>query len=176
MINDYQMMVLYPVRSAKQTQFVGDALTFPAQLFLGGETMKKLKWWFLIVGGFYFLLSLANLYGIFVDHAFFASALPYPADAAVVQAFVDGWSPFGFEVLGLGTFMLWAARKPAKYIGAVWLIIWLELLHGVIDDIYLIARGFDATQYIAFIAIHLAIIVTGYMFARQATAELEAGS
>ncbi len=74
--------------------------------------MKKLKWWFIIVGAFYLLLGLMNLYGMFVNHAFFANNLPYPADAAVVKAFVDGWSPFAFEVVGLGTFMLWAARNP----------------------------------------------------------------
>lgn len=133
--------------------------------------MKKLTWWFRIVGGFYLLLALMNLYSTFVDPALFAGSLPYPADTAVVQAFVDGWSPFAFEILGLATFMLWASRNPAKYLGAVWLIVWLELLHGVVDDIYLIARGFDAASYIVFIVIHLIIIVTGVLFARQAQAE-----
>ena len=112
-----------------------------------------------------------NMYGMFVNPAFFAGNLPYPADAAVVKAFVDGWSPFAFEVVGLGTFMLWAARNPRKYLGAVWLIVWLELLHGVVDDIYLIANGFSAGGYIPFIAIHLIIIITGVLFARQAEAE-----
>jgi hypothetical protein len=133
--------------------------------------VKKLKWWFIIVGAFYTLLGLMNMYGMFVNPAFFAGSLPYPADAAVVKAFVDGWSPFAFEVVGLGTFMLWAARNPRKYLGAVWLIVWLELLHGVVDDIYLIANGFSAGGYIPFIVIHLIIIVTGVLFARQAEAE-----
>jgi len=84
---------------------------------------------------------------------------------------VDGWSPFAFEVFGLGTFMLWASRDARKYLGAVWLIVWLELLHGVLDDIYLIARGYDAASYIAFTVIHLIILVTGVVFARQVQAE-----
>ena len=112
-----------------------------------------------------------NMYGTFVDPALFAGNLPYPADAAVVKAFVHGWSPFAFEVVGLGTFMLWAAANPRKYLGAVWLIVWLELLHGVLDDIYLIANGFSAGGYIAFIVVHLIIIVTGVRFAQQAEAE-----
>ena len=67
---------------------------------------------------------------------------------------------------------LWAARNPRRYLGAVWLIVWLELLHGVVDDIYLIANGFSAGGYIPFIAIHLAIIITGVLFARQAAREV----
>lgn len=133
--------------------------------------MKKLKWWFILVGVFYLLLGIMNMYATFVDSAIFAANLPYPADPPVIKAFVDGWSPFTFEIVGLGTFMLWAARNPRKYLGAVWLIIWLELLHGVIDDLYLIANGFDAGGYIAFIVIHLIIIVSGLLFVRQAEFE-----
>lgn len=130
--------------------------------------MNKLKWWFRVVGAFYLLLALINLYAMFVDSSYFAQTLPFPAEANVVKAFVIGWSPFAFEMLGIATFMLWASRDPAKYLGAVWLLVWLELLHGVVDDIYLIANGFSAPGYSAFIIVHLIIIVTGVLFARQA--------
>lgn len=133
--------------------------------------MNRLKWWFRIVGGFYLLLAALNMYGTFVDSAFFAQILPFPPDPNVVTAFVDGWSPFAFEILGIATFMLWASRNPLKYLGAVWLLVWLELLHGVFDDIYLIARGYSAAEYIVFIVVHLIIIVTGVIFARQASAQ-----
>ena len=132
--------------------------------------MKKLTWWFRIVGGFYLLLGVMNMYGTFVDPALFAGNLPYPATDEVVKAFVHGWSPFAFEIVGLATFMLWASRDPRKYLGAVWLLVWLEFVHGVLNDIYLIANGFSA-GYIAFIVVHLIIIVTGVMFAQQASAE-----
>ena len=133
--------------------------------------MNKLKWWFRIVGAFYLLLGIANMVGTFVYPAFFAGNLPYPADEPVVRAFIHGWSPFAFEIVGLATFMLWASTNPRRYLGAAWLIVWLELLHGVVDDIYLIANGFSAVQYIPFIAIHFIIIVTGILFVRQAEAE-----
>ena len=133
--------------------------------------MNKLKWWFRIVGGFYLFLAALNMYGTFVDSAFFAQVLPYPADENVVKAFVDGWSPFAFEILGIATFMLWASRDPLKYLGAVWLLVWLELLHGVFDDIFLIARGYNAAEYIAFIVVHFIIISTGIVFVRQAAAQ-----
>jgi hypothetical protein len=133
--------------------------------------MTKLKWWFRIYGAFYLLLAVLNLYGTFVDSSFFAQALPFPAEQNVVRAFVVGWSPFAFEILGIATFLLWASRDPLKYLGAVWLLVWLEFLHGVVDDLYLIANGFSAGEYIPFIVIHFIIIVTGVMFARQASAK-----
>jgi len=59
---------------------------------------------------------------------------------------------------------------PFRLATAVWLIVWLELFYGVVDDVYLIARGYGAA-YIIFIVIHLAIIGTGVMFAREASAK-----
>ncbi len=135
--------------------------------------MNKLKWWFLIVGGFYLLLALMNMYFVLLNPSAMSAmaAFPFAVTADTTMAFVDGWSPFAFEILGIATFMLWASRDPLKYLGAVWLLVWLELLHGVLDDIYLIVRGYDAVGYIAFIVVHLIIIVTGVAFARQASAQ-----
>ncbi len=133
--------------------------------------MKKLTWWFRIVGAFYLLLGIMNMYGMFINPAFFAGNLPYPAEPAVAKAFVHGWSPFAFEIVGLATFMLWASRNPRRYLGAVWLLVWLEFLHGVLDDLYLIANGFSAGFYTAFIVVHLIIIVTGVLAARAAETE-----
>ncbi|MBI5876149.1 MAG: BphX family protein [Chloroflexi bacterium] len=133
--------------------------------------MNRLKWWFRLYGAFYLLLGAMNMYGTFVDPSFFAQTLPYPAPADVVKAFVDGWSPFAFEIVGIGTFLLWASRNPRRYVGTVWLAVWLELWHGIVGDLYLIAKGFDAASYIVFIVIHLVIIATGVMFAQQVEAD-----
>ena len=133
--------------------------------------MNKLKWWFRIVGAFYLLLALLNMYGTFVNPEFYRGTLPYAADDLVVRAFIEGWSPFAFELVGLATFMLWASRNPRRYLGAVWLLVWLELLHGIVDDLFLISRGYQASFYLVFILVHLTIIITGILFARQAEAE-----
>lgn len=121
--------------------------------------MKKLKWWFLILGMWYLLLSLMNLYMMFLGgeqgQKLLIDSIPFPANEWVVRAFVDGWSPFLFDMIGIATFCLWASRSPRKYLGAVWLIVWLELLHGILDDMFLIARGYDAASYIGFSFIHL---------------------
>jgi hypothetical protein len=44
-------------------------------------------------------------------------------------------------------------------------------MHGVLDDIYLIWRGYDAVGYAVFILIHIAIIVSGVWAARAAERE-----
>jgi hypothetical protein len=135
--------------------------------------MKKLTWWFRIVGGFYLLLAVMNLYFVLINPSFAGEmvAFPFPTTTDTIMAFVDGWSPFAFEVFGIATFMLWASFNPRRYLGAVWLLVWLEFTHGVLDDIYLIWRGYDTVGYLIFIAIHLIIIVTGVIFVRQAEAE-----
>jgi hypothetical protein len=136
--------------------------------------MKKLQWWFRIVSVWYLLLFLMNIYVMFLGSSqYLAETLPFPADEWAIRAFVDGWSPFLFEVFGIATFALWASRKPAKYAGAALLLVWLEFTHGVLDDLFLIARGYDATGYIAFIVIHLIIIATGIWAVRQAEGERE---
>lgn len=139
--------------------------------------MKKLTWWFRIVGVWYLLLTLMNLYMMFLGgeqgQKLIIDSFPFPADEWVVRAFVDGWSPFMFEMFGIATFALWASRSPGKYVSAALLIVWLEFTHGVLDDIYLIARGYDAAGYIGFIVIHLIIIITGLLFVRQAQAQTE---
>ncbi|GIK59059.1 MAG: BphX family protein [Chloroflexi bacterium] len=124
------------------------------------------------MGVWYLLLVLMNIYMMFLgDTQYLVDQLPFPADEWAVRAFVDGWSPFLFEMAGIATFALWASRKPAKYASAAILLIWLEITHGVLDDIFLIARGYDASGYIAFIVIHLIIIATGVWAVRRAEAE-----
>lgn len=135
--------------------------------------MKKLQWWFRIVGVWYLLLGLMNIYMMFLGSPdYLAQNIPFPTDEWAIRAFVDGWSPFLFEMFGIATFALWASRNPGKHIGATLLLVWLEFTHGVLDDIFLIVRGYDAGGYIGFIVIHLIIIVTGMLFARRAQTQI----
>ncbi|MBP9503063.1 MAG: BphX family protein [Candidatus Promineofilum sp.] len=134
--------------------------------------MKKLTWWFRFVGVWYLLLFLMNTWMMFLgDPETLRSNIPFPADEWVIRAFVDGWSPFFFEMLGIATFAFWASRNSGKHISAAQLIIWLEFMHGIVDDIYLIIRGYSAGGYIAFIVIHLIVIGTGLWAIRKARAE-----
>jgi len=136
--------------------------------------MNKLKWWFRIVGAFYLLLTLMNVYFLFFGGGIqmLADTLPAPmnADPLAGQAFADAWLVFVFELGVLGAMALVASRDPAKNRIMAWVIIWAELFRGAVADAIWIARGYSASYY-AFIAIHLVIIATGVMFLRQAQAE-----
>lgn len=136
--------------------------------------MNKLKWWFRVVGVFYLLLTAMNLWAIFLgDGQMFAGMLPAPmnSDALAVRAFADAWLVFVFELGVLGAMALVTSREPAKNRIMAWVIIWAEVFRGIVGDVIWITRGYDATSYTIFIAIHLIIIVTGVMFVRQTQAE-----
>ncbi|MBI3165898.1 MAG: BphX family protein [Chloroflexi bacterium] len=136
--------------------------------------MNKLKWWFRIVGGFYLLLAAMNLWALFLGGGqIFADILPAPmnTDALAVRAFADAWLVFVFELGVLGAMALVASRAPVQNRIMAWTLIWAEVFRGVVGDVVWITRGYDVASYAIFIVIHLVIIVTGVMFARQAQAE-----
>lgn len=98
--------------------------------------MKKLTWWFRIVGGFYLLLALMNMYYVLFNPGGMTSmtAFPFSVTPDTTQAFINGWSPFAFEILGIATFMLWASRNPRRYLG---LANWLSLIFGLLASVAL---------------------------------------
>jgi hypothetical protein len=136
--------------------------------------MNKLKWWFRIVGVFFLLLTSMNIYALFFGGSqMLADTLPAPmnAEPLAVRAFMDAWLVFVFELGVLGAMALVASRDPDKNRIMAWVIIWAEVFRGILADAIWIMRGYDAGSYIVFIAIHLAIALTGVVFLRQAQAE-----
>ena len=132
--------------------------------------MKKLQWWMRIVGGFYLLLTLMNLYGLFINPQFFAGNLPAPinTDELAVRSFIDAWMVFVFELGSIAAVLLWFSKKPLENKGIIWLVILAEIFRGIVCDAIWITRGYDAKSYIPFIFIHAIIILTGWLFLRQA--------
>lgn len=136
--------------------------------------MKKLTWWFRLVGIFYLLLTLMNFYGLFLGgDQLYTDVVPAPmnTNALAVRAFMDAWLVFVFELGVLGAIALVASRAPLQNRIMAWVIIWAELFRGVVADAIWIGRGYDAVSYGVFIVIHLIIIITGVMFVRQAQPE-----
>ncbi len=136
--------------------------------------MNKLKWWFRVVGGFYLLLTVMNLSGLFLGGSqMYANILPAPmnTDALAVRAFIDAWMVFVFELGVLGAMALVAARAPVQNRIMAWTLIWAEAFRGIVVDVIWITRGYSLSSYAVFIVIHLIIIVTGVVFVRQAQAE-----
>lgn len=131
--------------------------------------MTPLKWWMRTVGAFYLLLSIFNL--PFVVEARLPMQYPnlgVPLGSSAAQALVDMWFMFGLELGVVGAALIYFSRSPVRHLALVWTVIALEVVRGILDDLYLIARGHDAVFYGGFAVVHLIIILTGIAFARGA--------
>lgn len=126
-----------------------------------------------IVGGFYLLLTLMNLFLLFGTPDSFGSNLPEPmsSDPLAVRSFIDAWMVFIFELGVLGAMLLYGSGKPAGSRLLVLTVIFAEVFRGIVADAIWITRGYSASGYIPFIVIHLVIIVTGWLFLQQAGKE-----
>jgi len=129
--------------------------------------MPRTTWWLRVVGAFYLLLTLMNLYGIFVNPQVFNTSLPFPAEGFVLRAFTDAWLVFVLEMGALGAAMLYASRDPARSRALVLAIIIAEVFRGIAADAIWITRGYSAATYALSIGIHVIIIATGILFLRK---------
>ena len=134
---------------------------------------KKLTWWFRVVGGFNVFLAVMNLAMFAVSRDTIANSLPYAKSTDVTDAFIDAWFTFVMDLAVMGVFLLWASRRPRENVNLLWLVAALELFHGIVGDLFLIARGYEAAGYLAFMVVHLAIIGSAVALARKASAEPE---
>ncbi len=130
--------------------------------------MNRLKWWFRLVGALYILL------GVGFIPALNAARLPLmlpgfdaPIGGTAYRGLLDFTLMFGLDLLVTGAYMLYASRDPGKHLSIVWLVVALEIVRGILDDIYMLIQGYAAPFYIGFIVLHLVIIVTGVVFVRQ---------
>ncbi len=125
-------------------------------------TYRGTRWWLRIVGSLYLLMATANFVGMYTgDQSMVRDNIPFPADDAVVHAFIDGWQTFVLALTTLGIMAWYASTRPARSGMLVATICLGELLFGIAGDATLIARGYSASAYVPFIAFHLALIGTG---------------
>jgi hypothetical protein len=128
-----------------------------------------LQWWMRIVGGFYVLMGLFNTPPVIAARF----PLQYPdigvtVDSLPAQALVDVWFMFGLEVAVIGGALLIAARNPARHIALVWTVLALEVVRGIADDVYLLARGYAIATYLTWIVLHVVIVATGLLALQRA--------
>lgn len=125
-----------------------------------------LQRWMIVVGVIYLALGL-NLSSLLIapERVYFFFP-PYDAalDSVAFAVTTDLAFLSGLSHLVIGAFLLWAARKPSEYVVLVPLIIVMELVVGIVDDLYLIfLREYTVDlAYYGFIVLHVTIIVTGY--------------
>lgn len=134
--------------------------------------MNRLKWWFRAVGAIYVLLGIGFI--PVVNAARIPLMLPgfdAPEGGVAYRGLLDFSFMFGLDLLVIGLYLLHASRDPLKHLSIVWLVVALEAVRGILDDIYMIARGYAAPVYAGFIVLHLIIIATGIACVRRVQAE-----
>jgi hypothetical protein len=137
--------------------------------------MKKLQWWFRIVGAIYVLLGIGFVPALNAGRlSMILPGFDAPIGGVAYRGLLDFSFMFGLDLLVTGLYLLYASREPQRHISIVWLVVALEFVRGILDDIYMIASGYAAPFYLGFIVLHTLIIITGVMFARQAQAQTRA--
>ena len=132
--------------------------------------MRRLKWWMRLAGALYILQAVIAAI-VLLPIQVLAPAGTLAAVAAgdrTAKLLVDTWVLFGLEVGTVGAALLVASRSPERAIVLVWTVIGLEFLRGIGHDVYMLARGYEATGLVVWIVIHTVLIVTGLLFLRGA--------
>lgn len=135
---------------------------------LSGST--PLVWWLRLVGGFYLLLFIMAVFVKLPLQTFAPDgtlALAASGDP-VARYLVDTWVMFGLEVGVIGLAMVIGSWYVEQARLLVWTVMGLELVRGIVDDLYMISRGYDPGGFIAWIVIHSVIILTGFLALRAA--------
>ena len=140
----------------------------PAQ----GDPMTKLTIWMRVVGVFYLLQFVAMAIVRAPIRAQGPAGTLALADAGdpLAKFVVNTWLTFGLEVCAIGVALLVFSRRPSQARGVVWTVLGIELLRGLVDDVYMMSKGDDIAFYTIWIVIHSSVIVTGLLVLRATAA------
>ena len=132
--------------------------------------MNKHIWWLRVVGVFYLLQFVAMAFVRAPIRSFGPNGALARADAGdpLAEFLVDTWFTFGLEVGAVGLCLLIATRHRALAPGVTWTVIAIEITRGILNDVYMIARGIQVPGYLVWIVIHSVVLVTGLRVLRAA--------
>lgn len=161
-----------PASSAGETAGSTDATTDTETGRFGFASPRApLVWWLRIVGAFYLFLFVMIVF-VRLPLRVFAPEGTLDLAAAgdpLAKYLVDTWVMFGLELGVIGVMLLVATRYLDQARLLVWTVIGVELVRGIVDDVYMIARGYEPAGFVGWIVIHSIIILTGYYALRRAS-------
>jgi len=129
--------------------------------------MTKMKWWLILVGGFYLLLAGSSLWVLFVNPQLFGTRFPFASNSQSIRASSDAWLIFVLEIGVLGVLILYATRDPSHARVLLMVVSVLELIRGAGGDLLWTMRGWPTANYMPFMIVHLISGFTGLIFLRQ---------
>lgn len=123
-----------------------------------------------------YLLLFANIVSVVLFPSRLTQLVPAfdaPVTSVAAQAGIDVYLIFGLDLFVIAVVLLWASRNPLQHVILFWLVLGLELVRGILDDLYLLLyRDYVVDElYYGFIVLHLVVIVTGILAYRTATRE-----
>jgi hypothetical protein len=124
--------------------------------------MTRLRWWMRVVGAFYVLqfVMVALVRAPIRAQAPADTLARAAAGDALANFVIDTWVTFGLEMFAIGVGLMVASRMVEAARPLVWTVIGIEILRGIAADVYLLARGNDATVPVVWMVIHSVVIVT----------------
>lgn len=129
-----------------------------------------IRLWMRVVGTISFLLGVGFIPPINEARVPFVFPFAEGAEGTLLfEAFIDYSFAFGIDLLVLGGFLWWAARRPADHIWLVWLVVWIEAFR-VVGDAWALTSGYPESMnwvFGGFIAFHIAVVVTGVLAVRR---------
>lgn len=134
------------------------------------STGRWLSRWMVGVGVVYVALAV-NLGSVvvFPDRVYqFYPTYDAPRHSVAAAVSVDLALMFALGIGVVGAFLLWASRRPDAYAGLVPLVLALEVVRGIVHDVYLlVVRTYIVDPvYYGFIVLHLLVVATGVVVYR----------
>jgi len=131
-----------------------------------------MKWWLRGVGAVYLLMFvMAAVIRLPIRALGPAGVLDRAAAGdPTASLLVDTWVTLGLEFAGVGVALLIAANFAVQAAPLVWTILGIELVRGIGTDVYMLARGYDSTPHVVWIAVHAIILATGIRCLRREAA------
>ena len=125
--------------------------------------MSRAKLWLQCVGAFYLLQFVV---AALVRLPIRVLGPPGTLDRAAAgdptaRLLVDTWVTLGLEFGTVGACLLLASRAPAQARSLIGAVLAIEVVRGIGTDLYMLARGYQPGEQLAWIAVHLVIIATG---------------
>lgn len=136
-----------------------------------GTTMRR---WMVVVGVFFLVMGIGLLpwandarIAIVGLEAFYTGG-DLTTDDTAYRYLLDWTGVFGTTLLVLGGMLLVVSRQPVRNRAFAHLVIWGEVVRGVLADVWFISRDYIPNEpYYAFIVVHLVVIVTGIRALRR---------
>ena len=125
-----------------------------------------------VVGTFYVLLFVVGaIIKLPVQETLSQAGISLDQSNLAHRFLVDTWVMFALELGVVGLALWYFSNQPYDSRSLVWTVLGLELVRGIVDDVYMLIRGYSQPFYIGWIVIHTIIILSGLWALRNASEE-----